>query len=209
MKILCLAAASILFGCNISALSQSDVVCGQTLSSPLHSRSVLTVESRPAGLEFAASDDEMVHVTCSSSDADLAQHIHLKFSRSASDSKLVVDGGHINNHGNLKIRVEVPRKTNLQIRMPAGEVKIEDIVGDKDVEIHAGHILIASREVWRYKKLDLSVSIGSLNAPAYGVKDGGFLHTLKQETTDGEYRLHASVGTGEIELSGKAHGAGD
>jgi hypothetical protein len=208
MRILCLAAGSLLFGCNLVGLCQSSVVCGQPLNVHLHTRSSLRVESRPAGLEFVATDDEMVHVTCSIDDADVAAHIHLKFSGSASDGKLTVDSDYAN-HGKLQIRIEVPRKTNLSIRMPAGKVTIEDVVGNKDIDLHAGQVAISSKQVWNYKSLDLSVALGSLEAPAYGVKDGGFLHTLKHETTDGEYHLRASVGTGEIKLIGKPRGAGD
>jgi len=209
MKILGIAAGATLFACNLVSFSQSDVQCGQTLDAPLRSSAMLAIDSRPAGIEIVGTDQEAIHVLCTADDTESASHVRLRFSGTATHAKLTITGAFLK-HGNLQIRIEVPRKTNLGIQMPAGEVKVDEIVGDKDIELHAGQITISSARKWDYRDINASVGIGGVNAQVYGTEKGGFFRVFKKENAEGEYRLHAHVTTGQIDLLGKdAHAAAD
>lgn len=203
MKALRIAAGVGLFACNWVCFSQSDVPCGQTLDAPLRSSAVLTIDSRPAGIEIVGTDQEMIHVSCKADDTDSAMHTRLQFSGTPTHAKLTITGAHLK-HNNLQIRLEVPRRLNLGIQMPAGQVKVDQIVGDKHIELYAGQITISSPHEWDYKKVDVSVSIGQVNAQAYGANKGGFFRDFRKENTEGEYRLYAHVTTGQIDLLGKS-----
>ena len=203
MRILSVAAGATLFACNLVSFAQSEVACGQTLDAPLRSRAVLTIDSRPAGLEVVGTDQEMIHVSCAADDADSARHIRLQFSGTATDARLKITGAYLK-HGNLRIRIEVPRKVSLGIRMPAGEVKVEEIAGDKDIDLYAGQITISSTQEWNYRNVNASVDIGAVNAPVYGANKGGFFRSVTRRAVGGEYRLHAHVMTGEIDLRGRS-----
>ena len=203
MKILGIVAGATLFACNLVGFSQSDVPCGQTLDAPLRSSAILTIDSRPAGIEIVAVDKEAIHVSCTADDMESAAHVRLRLSGTPTHTKLTITGAYLK-HGNLKIRVEVPRKTNLGVQMPAGEVKVDEIVGDKDIELHAGQITISSARKWDYRKVNASVGIGQVNAQVYGAEKGGFFRVFNNENADGEYRLHAHVTTGQIDLLGKS-----
>jgi hypothetical protein len=87
--------------------------------------------------------------------------------------------------------------------MPAGEVKVEEIKGDKDIELYAGQITISSAREWNYHSVNASVAIGEVRAPMYDADRGGFFRSVSKTTAGGEYRLHAHVTTGEIDLVGK------
>jgi hypothetical protein len=202
MKILPIAAGATLFVCNLVGFCQSDVPCGQTLDAPLPSSATLIIDSRPAGLQIVGTDHEGIHISCTADDADSATRIRLRFSGTPNHAKLTITGDYLKD-GNLKIRVEVPRKTNLGIQMPAGEVKVDEIVGDKDIELHAGHISISSARAWDYRNVNASVDIGAVNAPVYGANKGGFFRTVRKENAEGEYRLRAHITTGAIDLLGK------
>jgi hypothetical protein len=209
MKTLSIAAAATLFACNLVSFSQSDVPCGQTLDAPLRLGAVLTIDSRPAGIEIVGIDQERIHVSCTADDMDSASHIRLRFSGTPTHAKLTIAGSYLK-HGNLQIRVEVPRKMNLGVQMPAGQVKVDEIVGDKDIELYAGQITISSAHEWDYRNVNASVGIGQVNAQAYGADKGGFFRVFRKENADGEYRLHAHVTTGQIDLLDKnAHTAAD
>ena len=208
MKTLRLAAGLTIFACNWAAFSQSSVAqntvqCGQTLNGQLQSGAVLTIDSRPAGIEIFGTDQEGIRISCKSEDTDSAAHTHLHLSGTPTQSKLTIDGEHLN-HNNLQIRIEVPRKTNLRAQMPAGQIKVNEIVGDKDLELYAGQITITAAHKWDYKDVDVSVSIGQVNAQVYGEGRGGFFDSVKKQNADGEYKLHAHVTTGQIDLVGKS-----
>ena len=206
MKTLSIAASATLFACNLVGFSQADVPCGQTIDAPLRLGAVLTIDSRPAGIEIVGTDQEAIHVSCTADDTDSAMHVRLQLSGTPTHARLTISGDYPK-HGNLQIRVEVPRKVNLDIQMPAGQVKVDEIAGDKEIDLYAGQISISSAHKWNYKKVDASVGIGQVNAQVYDENKGGFLRAFHKENGEGEYRLHAHVTTGQIELLGKSASA--
>jgi hypothetical protein len=204
MKILCAAAGLALLACNLAGFAEAETPCPQTLQAPLRSRAVLTIDSRPAGLEIVGTDDAAIHVSCTSKDAEEAEQIRLRFSGNEDHGKLTITGG--SHEGNFQVRIEVPRKTSLRVKMSAGQVKVEEIVGDKDIDLYAGQVSISSARLWDYRSVHVSVDIGDVNAQIYGADKGGFFRTFSKQSAGGEYSLHAHVMTGQIELVG-AHAA--
>ena len=201
MKILCAAAGAALVACSLAASGQAQSACGQTIDVPLQSRANLTIHSRPAGLEIVGTDKEMLHVTCTSDDAERARQVQLQFSGGPDQGALTIAGPGTH-RGNLQIRVEVPRRTNLRVDMGAGQVKVEDVTGDKAIALYAGQITISSLHDWDYRLVDASVDIGEVNAAAYHVDKGGFFRSFTRNTDQGDYRLYAHVMTGQIDLVG-------
>jgi DUF4097 and DUF4098 domain-containing protein YvlB len=185
----------------LADLARAEVPCGQTLDAALRPRAVLRVHSRPAGLEIVGTDQARIHVSCTSGEEDDAQRIHIRLQGNQDDETLTI-AGNLRKGNNVKVRIEVPRKTSLRVEMSAGEVKVEEIAGDKDINLYAGQITISSTRPWDYRSVDVSVSIGEVKAPVYGADKGGFFRGITKETADGEYSLHAHVITGEIDLLG-------
>jgi hypothetical protein len=203
MRILSAAACALVLAWNLAGLAQAEAPCGQTLDAPLRPRAVLTVHSRPAGLEIVGTDQAAIHVSCTSDDEGVAQHIHMRFHGNEDDETLTI-AGDLSKGNNVKVRIEVPRKTNLRVEMSAGEVKVEEIAGDMDINVYAGQITISSTRPWDYRSVDVSVSVGEVKAPVYGADKGGFFRSFTKKTADGEYSLHAHVITGEIDLLGRS-----
>jgi hypothetical protein len=190
-----------------AGFSQPAIPCGQPLDAALHSGASLTIDSRPAGIEIVATDQQTIHITCKASskdqDAETALHTHLQLSGTPSHATLTITGLRLEHNG-VQVRIEVPRKVNLDLQMPAGQVTVEDIVGDKNIELKAGQITISSPHTWNYSKVDVSVGVGQVNAQVYGANKGGFFREFRKQDAAGEYRLHAHVMTGQIDLRGKA-----
>lgn len=203
MRIPYLTIVAVLVGCAVTAFAQTNT-CDQTLTAPLHARSVLVIYSRPAGLDIVGTDEETIHISCQIHDGDSEniRHIRLRFSPNAVGGKLAIEGEHLRHGNGVQIRIEIPKKTSLTVRMFAGEVKAEQISGDKDIQIGAGQITISNHN-WNYRSVDASVSIGQVNAPMYNKNKGGFFRSVSETSTDGEFHLRAHVTTGEVDLQGK------
>src|ERR1700733_8407784 len=209
MKILGAATGAALLACSLSGIAQTDTACGQTLDAPLRSRAVLTIDSRPAGLMIVGTDQAAIHLSCTVHDAENAGDIRIRLSGNQDDGKLTITGGALKN-GNLQIRIQVPRKTSLKVQMAAGEVKVEEIPGDKDIDLYAGQISISAARSWESRSVGQSGDIGEVKAPAYGADEGGFFPSFTKTNANGEYVLHAHVITGEIDLLGtNARGAAE
>jgi hypothetical protein len=104
-------------------------------------------------------------------------------------------------HNNFQATIELPPRSDLHVRMFAGEVVIEGIEGDKDVELGAGRIEIKVPHPEQYGRRDASVRAGSIEASAFNISKGGLFRSFTQKGA-GKYRLHAHVSTGEIDFPG-------
>jgi len=209
MRALSAVAGAAVLAWNLAGPARAERPCGQTVDAPLRPRAILRVHSRPAGLEIVGTDQPAIHVSCTTGEESDSQRIHVRLKGNQDDETLTIAGDLLDGNG-LKVRIEVPRRTDLRVEMPAGEVKVEDIAGDKDIDLYAGRIAISSTHPWNYRSVDVSVTVGAVRAPVYGAEKGGFFRSISRETTDGEYSLHAHVITGEIALLGRSpHGATD
>ena len=203
MRTLSAVASAAVLAWNLAGLARAEAPCGQTLDAPLRPRAVLTVHSRPAGLEIVGTDQAAIHVSCTSGDEGDAQRIRIRFKGNQDDETLTI-AGDLRKGDNVRVRIEVPRKTSLRVEMSAGEVKVEEIAGDKEINLYAGQITISSTRAWDYRKVDVSVTIGEVNAPVYGAQKGGFFRGITKENANGEFSLHAHVLTGQIDLLGRS-----
>src|ERR1700692_4180853 len=112
MTALSIAASAALFACDMVGFSQSTVPCGQPLGAPLRQNATLSINSISAGIEIVGTDQDTVRVSCSADDMDSARHVQLQLTGTPTGAKLTLTGPHLK-HGNLTVRIEVPRKTNL------------------------------------------------------------------------------------------------
>jgi hypothetical protein len=210
MKLVCFATGMALLACSIAGFAETKTPCSQTLTHALQSRAALVIDSKPAGIHIVGTDTETMNVSCTAGSDENSRNVTLHFSPTPNGGRLSIEGTHLQ-HGNnnLEIRIEVPRRTNLSVRMFAGQVTVEEVKGDKDIEIGAGQITISSIHDGDYRKVDASVSIGEVQARAFGTDKGGFFRSFTRKNSNGDYRLQAHVTTGEIELLGNAEQKGE
>ena len=100
---------------------------------------------------------------------------------------------------NFRARIEIPKSSALYVRMLAGQLDVEDVIGDKDVEVSFGQLNIDVGKTEQYARVDASVNSGEINASAFDVEKGGLFRSFDQRGP-GKYRLHAHVGAGQVDL---------
>lgn len=193
-------AAAALLVCGAAGYAETVGDCDHAIGGALRSRATLVVDSEPAGIEVVGTDKDEIHVTCTVKHDGDPRDIELRLSGTEGYQRLKISGGGAVHNQNLQVRIEVPMKLNLRLRMGAGQVTVSEVAGDKDIDLYAGQITIKSGEKESYKSVDASVDIGEVNAAAYGVDKGGFFRQFAKTTTEGEYRLRAHVMTGQIDL---------
>ena len=99
------------------------------------------------------------------------------------------------------VELEVPANTNLDVHEKVGDMTVEDIEGDKDLELSVGDIRISDGHSG-YRMVRASSGIGDVNSDGYGETSGWLGKTLKYHG-EGKYELRAHVGVGDITLQGK------
>jgi hypothetical protein len=145
------------------------------------------------GIDILGRDDEHLRVSYNSAQG---QDVKIRMHVFADHADLSV---HHCPHNNFHVTIEIPKSSNLYARMPAGEMNIHDIAGNKDVEVHAGQLNVDVGKAADYAHVDASVWTGEVDAPPFNVDKGGLFRSFEQ-TGPGKYRLHVHVGAGEIDL---------
>lgn len=100
---------------------------------------------------------------------------------------------------NFHAVIEVPRKTDLHVRMLAGDLHVGEVEGNKDIEMLSGNLELTSIRPEDYAKTDFSVRVGDLIAPSFKSGKNGAWRSLRTHGP-GKYRLHAYVGVGGMTL---------
>lgn len=99
------------------------------------------------------------------------------------------------------VELEVPANTNLNAHVKVGDLTVENVEGDKDLELGVGDIRV-TREPSTYHLVRASTGIGDVSSDGYGETSGWLGKTLKYRG-DGKYELRAHVGVGDITLESK------
>ncbi len=99
----------------------------------------LSIRVRSGDVRVVGSAENKVIVKVDAKDPDKAREVTVRFERLDNSAELKISGGPKND---LRITVEVPKSTGLFVRMPAGQLEISDVTGDKDVQLHAGELIV-------------------------------------------------------------------
>lgn len=160
------------------------------------SGSQMSLHLRSGDVRVVGKEHNQISVRVEARDTERAREVKVYFERFENSAELRVWGGPKND---LQIIVEVPKNTGLFVRMPAGQLEISDVTGDKDVQLHAGDLILHVGDPADYSHVDASVTTGGLEAPPFHEDHGGLFRSF-QKSGNGKYRLHAHVGAGDLTL---------
>lgn len=178
-------------------VAQNTGSCASPISAPARPGMTLTVESLSGEIVVAGSDQAGIRISCTLEDTGRAEEVRMEFEKTGDFGKLRVHGNSINN---LKVRIEVPRRTSLKLRAPAGEVRVEQVSGDKDIAISAGEVQVSGVNEAEYREVKAAVGVGAVSASEFGEGKGGFFRKFERDSPKGLYRLRIHIMTGNIQL---------
>ena len=156
----------------------------------------LRMQLRSGAIQIKGRDDNKIGVHLEGRNAYNAQDLTVRFKHFAEHGDLEVYGGPKNE---LQIVIEIPKDSNLYVRMPFGELTLDGVSGDKDVELHAGDLSIAVGQASDYKHIDASVISGDISAAPFDENHGGLFRSFSK-SGNGKFQLHAHVGAGDLVL---------
>ncbi len=159
-------------------------------------RKQLRLYIRSGEIRVVGSDDGKISVDLGGKNVDKIQDVKARLTCLDDSAELHVTGGP---KDELTITVHVPRKVDLFARIPAGDVTVEDITGNKDVEVHAGELTIFVGKPSDYGHVYASVYAGEVDAEAFGDNKGGLFRSVSRDN-GGRFQLHAHVGSGQLTL---------
>jgi hypothetical protein len=152
----------------------------------------LRMDLCPGGIDLVGKDEGRVRVSYHPERDDVKVRLEV----AGSQADLKVTGCP---HNNFRMTIEVPKSSDLYVRMMAGELQVREITGDKDVVLHFGQLTMDIGTPADVAHVDASVNSGDLEASAFDVSKGGLFRSFERSGT-GKYRVHAHVGAGQLEL---------
>lgn len=168
----------------------------QKFETNLASGANLRLHLHNGDFRVVGTDSEKISVHAEGKNVEQAKNIKIRLKRSegAVDLKL----SHVPKN-ELQVTIEIPRSTNLFARMRGGDLSVEGIAGDKDLELTGGDLTIQVGSAEDYAHVDLSVRFGDVSGTQFGDPKGWLGNSVRKDG-NGKYRLHAHVMAGDLVL---------
>ncbi|HUN64416.1 MAG TPA: hypothetical protein VMU53_20620 [Candidatus Sulfotelmatobacter sp.] len=157
---------------------------------PLH------LHLRSGEILILGTDDNKITVDLAGRNVDKIQDVKASLALTDNSAELHLTGGPKNE---LQIIIHVPKNSDLTARIFAGQVDVQDVIGNKDFELHAGQLTITVDKPEDYGHVDISVNAGELDAEVFGDSKGGLFRSFSHDS-NGKYSLRAHVGTGQLSV---------
>lgn len=154
----------------------------------------LRLHVRSGEILIVGTDDNKMTVDLAGKNVDKIQDVKGRFLVANNVAEFHLTGGPKNE---LQIIIHVPKNSDLTARIFAGEVSVEAVEGNKDLELGAGQLTIGVDKPEDYGNVDMSVNAGEVDAEIFGDSKGGLFRSVSRHG-EGKYRLHAHVGTGQL-----------
>lgn len=173
-----------------------DVKVDRTGESPVEAKFApggrIRIDTCPGGIDLVGTDDPVVRVSYHPQGGDV--RVRMEVNGSRADLQLSRCP-----HNNFRARIEIPKACALYVRMFAGQLNVEEITGDKDMELTFGQMNIDAGKPESYAQVHASVNSGAIDADTFNVHKGGLFRSFEHSGT-GNLRLHAHIGAGQIEI---------
>jgi hypothetical protein len=186
-----LAAYLLVVFCASFVLSQTDTGM-KSLSHALSSGGKVNLQLESGSYVVQPSDREYVVIRWDP-DGDVRVNLNVK------DGSATVSVANTPHKGNFHAEIELPRRTDLWIRLTAGDLDIGPLRGGKDIELRAGNLNISIPDPQDYSHVDASLYAGDLNASAFGIQKDGLFRSFDWHGS-GQYRLHAHLMAGDLTM---------
>jgi hypothetical protein len=151
---------------------------------------------------ISGAKEDRIHVLWKVRGAEDLPRVRVQADVKGSGARLTTDGV----RNGFEADIQVPLRSDLRVRLTAGDLTVGGIEGNKDIELHAGDLTIDVGRAADYSRVDASLWAGDLDAPPFNVWKGGLFRSFDWKGS-GTYTLHAHLKAGDLRLR-SAHPSG-
>jgi hypothetical protein len=141
------------------------------------------------------SPDEHIRLAWTTREPSAARRVRAVVDVTGSQAKIQTEGP----SNGFVVGISVPARSDLWVRMSAGDLTIRGVEGHKDVSAWAGELKIGVGSPASYRSVDASVLAGEIQAPPFNGSKGGIFRSFLWNG-NGTYELRARLTAGEITL---------
>jgi hypothetical protein len=148
---------------------------------------------------IVGSDEPAIQIEWSTRDVGQLKKVRVNAEVDGSRATVRTEGP--SNHFSVTIRV--PRRSDLDVHLTAGDLKVEGIEGNKAIRSRAGDVDIDLVRADDYAKVSASLWAGDLRAEPLGISKGGLFRSFDW-TGKGRYDLSVHLLAGDVRLYSSA-----
>jgi hypothetical protein len=190
--------AAVVFSAALVAAQETPA--SSSLDRPFASKGRVRMDLSAGDYRILGATDNHIRLEWSTRDADSLSKVRARADGRDRDASVTTDGP---SNKNFKVTIHVPNETDLYVRLTAGDLRVEDIRGNKDIELRAGDARIDVGRAEDYHSVDASLWAGDIKAEAFNVFKDGLFRSFTWNGK-GPYRLHAHLMAGDLRLYSKA-----
>jgi len=187
----------LVLGClALSPARAADALSPNPTSMGFATGGAIRMELNKGTMEVVGTSDDKITVSWRSTYREDEADVSVKLQRTGNKAAtLTVDGP--GNH--IRYRIEVPRQSDVVIRMRAGQLDVRGIAGSLDAELMAGQMDLRVAEPKHYGAVSASITAGEIDARPWNAETGGLWRSFKA-TGEGDYALRARMLAGQINI---------
>jgi hypothetical protein len=188
-----LAASLLSTACVAVSVSQSSDLT--TLERPFAGGGQIRMDLSAGEYVIAGSSDNRIRLDWGVRDPERLREVRTGVEIRGTSASVTTDGPGNNFH----VTIQVPARSDLVVRLTAGELSIKGIEGHKDVELHAGEVDIDVGRADDYSTVDAAIWAGELQAAPFQIVKEGLFRSFNWNGS-GRYRLRVRLKAGELRL---------
>jgi hypothetical protein len=132
---------------------------------------------------------------------DLGQLKKVRVNADVDGSRATIRTEGPSNH--FRVTIRVPRRSDLDVHLTAGDLKVEGVLGNKAIRSRAGDVDVDLVRADDYAKVSASLWAGDLRAEPLGISKGGLFRSFDW-TGKGRYDLSVHLLAGDVRLYSSA-----
>lgn len=193
-SLLFVCAALLSSGCMAQTKLEATDLVHHPFSADFAAGGKLRLRVRSGEVRVIGTDENKISVEVSGRRAWDAEKLKVRLELKDGAASMRIFGGPRND---LTITIRIPSNTDLYARIPFGEVHVNNVANNQDVELHAGELTVDVGEATDYSRVEASVFTGEVDAVPFGETHGGLFRSFRIKG-NGRYRVHAHVGAGQL-----------
>jgi hypothetical protein len=144
---------------------------------------------------ISGAKENRIHILWKVRNTDDLSRVRVQADVKGSEATLATDGV----RNGFEVEIQVPTRSALRVRLTAGDLTVDGVEGNKDIESHAGDLTIDVGRAEDYGRVDASLWAGDIDASPFNVSKGGLFRSFDWKG-NGPYTLHAHLKAGDLRL---------
>jgi hypothetical protein len=189
---------------------RSHAIAAAILAGVIGAPAMAHAQTKSADQAFVSGGKVDIHLDAGDYEVRAASDNHVRVTMTGRTGSATVDVAVDGRHADVTVRhtsrtsfkciVEVPKISDVAIRLSAGDLDVGTITGSKDIQSTAGDVRIAVGNLDEYANVDASVSVGDLSGGPFGDADGQFISHSIKKTGKGKHTFRVHLGAGDLKL---------